>query len=204
MSEINCPGPGLACIMNPALCGCRSGPPSVPPFQGAASDGEIHSADPATGRIYSQIRSAGIAWPHGMALVGGPLTVPGSATLVIVRAVVGIDQLNVTLAGVGFAHGWASVQLTVTDGRSVFIRCIHEVANHYTWAGLSQQMFRDVPEPQVVLTGSFQRAVVDPMCQARFFATVQVNVDGTYFGFAGGITMCAATVRSITASGCSA
>jgi hypothetical protein len=110
--------------------------------------------------------------------------------------------MNVTLAGLGYSHGWLSLQLTVTDGTRIVADCARELMNAWTWAG-GYDDFHDVtPGPHVDLTATFDRVVTDPACRARYVASVQADVNGTYAGFAGCDNFLHARLASLEASGC--
>ena len=119
----------------------------------------------------------------------------------VVKASVDLNRVGVTLAGAGFAHGWCSIELSVSDGHTILCRDFRELVNRSQWFSLGDTYF--ITEgTHLELVCCFDRAVVDEGCAARFVASVKVSVNGTYFGFSGGISEIAARVNSFSAIGC--
>lgn len=169
----------------------------------ATTGGFVFIADPAAGRLYVRDRFALVGAPHTFARLNGSFTVPGDATNVNVFLPVRIEVATVTLAGLGYAHGWATLRLRIVDQidteRDV-VNCSQELINHWTWAGGFDTFHDRPPSGPVGLMGCFTRA---PSSGSQsYLFSVELTADGTVAGFAGVQVDAGAAVNSMLVITC--
>jgi hypothetical protein len=180
------------------LCACpaqRIANPSIftPP---AATGGFQFSADPAAGSLYVRDRFAILGAPHTFARLSGSFTVPGNLTIVNVFLPVTIGHATVTLSGLGYSHGWATLRLRVVDqidAERDVVNCEQELINHWTWAGGFDTIHHRPASGPVGLMGCFTRAAT--ATPQSFLFSVELTADGTVAGF-GGVQVSASAVVS--------
>jgi hypothetical protein len=152
----------------------------------AATGGFEFSADPAAGSLYVRDRFPILGAPHTFARLNGSFTVPGNATIVNVFSPVTVGHAKVTLAGLGYAHGWVTLQLRIVDPSDTdhdLVNCSLELINHWTWAGDFDTIHDRPPSGPVGLMGCFTRA---PTLRAQpYLFSVELMADGTVAGFSG-------------------
>jgi hypothetical protein len=190
----------------PSLAPCLDHEHSTPPFPIVSSAGLSPGADSVGSNWISLYnRAEWDAAPHKSGLLAAPFIVRPTDTHVTVIADTTTTMLDLFASGIGIAHAWSQLHLSVSDGttelasETVQLGNATNAAGGTGWLPQATVQSRGLQGTPTQLQCAFTRQAADP---TAYVISLQASVDATVMGTAAASCLLMVRLDKLTAHCC--